>query len=175
MSEKYELAITQTLTQKYNKYDCISQLASYLPIFLQALEKFHVKDVVYSVEITKQGNIHFHGILNFCTREQQIECIEYYNLVYKTSLGFSMIKYITDRQGWLDYMQKDLKNTLNKLNAIYEHKYRQQKKCPLRVVNNQITFENVYNYKEFKKDNIIELLSNLNNINALEKKADEYC
>lgn len=74
-------------------------------------------------ELTKNCNIHFHGICDFqlgpvnlikrfydyfrCKCKNRYQC--------KCTLGFVNIKVIEDENGWIEYIKKDLKTTYDSI------------------------------------------------------------
>lgn len=74
------------------------------------------------VELTKQYNVHYHGIVDF----EYIKGIDYKKYIYdsfrneihKRRLGRPFVIDVFDFHGWKDYIIKDLISTYNSLNRF---------------------------------------------------------
>lgn len=119
------IAITQTL--KPNKYDMTAsmQLNNTEGTMIAFLEDI-AENWIYTIELTKQCNIHYHAIatvkhtvIGRCTTLNGILLkIEDIKRKYKDILGFTVIKRCHDTKGWMEYMTKDLTQTAEVLNMI---------------------------------------------------------
>lgn len=117
------IAITQTL--KPNKYDMTAsmQLNNTEGTMIAFLEEIG-ENWTYTIELTKQCNIHYHAIatvkntvIGKCsTMNGVILKIEDIKRKYKDTLGYTVIKRCHDTKGWVEYMTKDLTQTAEVLN-----------------------------------------------------------
>lgn len=119
----FRLAMTQTLLPKFHKQNIIIQLNTTRPVLFKWLTNFRVYIFTYTVELTKQGNVHYHGTVHFHNKIDMLEFQNYYNDCIKDILGFSLIKPITNLDNWTEYITKDLIQTRNRFQALYEHRY----------------------------------------------------
>lgn len=63
-------------------------------------------------ELTQNGNIHYHGIIDFIIIPNKSNMIRFKNSFRKETLfGFNNIKQIDNDLKWIEYISKDLKTT----------------------------------------------------------------
>lgn len=111
--ESVKYSFTITLKPNLFQYKAEEQYdKSYLTLVKHLMTLSKKFSVV--AELTKNYNIHYHGIITFTLHEKQKS-----NFMKKftdsfrknTCFGFVNIKQITDEQGWINYITKDLKIT----------------------------------------------------------------
>lgn len=62
-------------------------------------------------ELTQSMNVHYHGIIELGTSKRK-----FVNLFRNDKkFGFISCKEITNREGWVNYLRKDLKNSMEEL------------------------------------------------------------
>lgn len=95
-----------TATQQYDK------TATFLHDVLR-LNKFIGLTIV--CELTEAGNLHYHGFFRYPN-----QCLDRVNYIWKNVMkkhpkefGFSKIKLVDDHKGWVQYLIKDLKKTMD--------------------------------------------------------------
>lgn len=76
-------------------------------------------------ELTKNYNIHYHGIIQMPLRKNS-DCMKRFHDVFRNNrkLGFVNIKQIEDKPGWITYITKDLAQTRDQVNRppiIYDY------------------------------------------------------
>lgn len=111
-----EYSFTITIQPKYYK---LEPEAQYDLVIKHIKEKLStITDTVTMVaELTKNYNIHMHGLCTFYINPNKDNIKEWYkcwrNDIY---VGYSNIKQCTDKPGWLEYMSKDFERTMKSLN-----------------------------------------------------------
>lgn len=114
----YIYNITQTLKPFYHKYSIHKQYFGILPQYKKTLDFLYVTHAIIAVELTQAGNIHFHAQITSILPED--EFIQTYTILTK-SLGFSNLKLANSQQSqqtYLQYMQKDILNTVKMFNTL---------------------------------------------------------
>lgn len=118
---KKSIAVTITLNNDFiNSATPKSQVKiihKYLPKLLNSL----CKDYYMTLEFTKKGNCHIHGVVTFHDEDLEHNCICFKScltsLVYKEGskliriFGFSELKELFDITGWNTYISKDKEKT----------------------------------------------------------------
>jgi hypothetical protein len=105
-------AFTITLLPKFNKLTTRRQLHRTYEYVLEFLQP-HKVSLVY--ELTKQMNIHYHGIINFkySVIRDKVPILYWYNLLRRQStVGYTVLKPMEDEEGWKEYITKDVMITL---------------------------------------------------------------
>lgn len=102
------LALTLTIKPKFYSKDLAEQYT---------LVKEELKQCPFNkslvTEITKSGNLHFHGVINVPTvglRGTAKQAVHNYFKKCKV-IGFIYVKEMTDRKGWYSYCFKELDKT----------------------------------------------------------------
>lgn len=117
-----EYAFTITLQPKLHKHSIRHQLDctaySILPLFPHCL-------ITIVVELTKQYNVHYHGIIQFYKPllKGKTPLSYWYNkLRNHATIGFTCLKVIDDIENWKKYITKDIITTKEELNnTIYKN------------------------------------------------------
>lgn len=112
-------AFTLTINPKLFKSTIIHQL-NCTARSLQSL--FHHAKISTVIELTKNYNVHYHGIIQFHKAEMKDRTPEgywYNKLRNHPTLGYSVLKVMDQEEGWKEYILKDLPRTLLELEKSY--------------------------------------------------------
>lgn len=96
-----------------DQYDATSQEVLTKLLGLSYMSPDGKFDLTLVSELTKNYNIHYHGIIKMPLRNSKIHCMKRFTDEFRNSkqLGFVNIKQIDDEPGWIDYISKDLHST----------------------------------------------------------------
>lgn len=116
MARSVDYTFTITLQPKLYKQEPEQQYDLTYNHVRQTLVKI-AREFTLVSELTKNYNIHFHGIINFTS----VPKTDYRKLFYKvfrndTLVGFVNIKQMTDYPGWKEYISKDIKTFTESVN-----------------------------------------------------------
>jgi len=112
-------AFTLTINPKLHKSTIIHQL-NCTARSLQSL--MHHAKISTVVELTTNYNVHYHGIIQFHYMDIKNKTPESYwhnKLRNHPTLGYSMLKVMTDEEGWKNYILKDVPRTMAELKHSY--------------------------------------------------------
>lgn len=114
-----DYAITFTLRSTMYKYQIEVQKNKAhedIALFIKDLDACGI----ICTEITPNGNVHFHGLLNFRVYENIAKRIDFYVKDYfrrSKVIGFTCLKQITEFQGWIRYCLGEYSKTKDLLNS----------------------------------------------------------
>lgn len=114
MALSVDFSITVTLCPKLNRMDITKQYDYSAYEVEQTLKRIdYVDSLTLVAEITKNCNLHFHGIIKFNIEKHKHIIYKFKNDLkeYNFLIGFIDIKQITDFPGWKEYISKDLQTT----------------------------------------------------------------
>lgn len=117
MKESVKYSFTVTLQPKWFKFTATEQYdMTFTPLY-QILSSLSARFGCIA-ELTKAFNIHYHGVITFNLDENNKLYMKAFNDAFRKSLffGFVNIKQITDEQGWINYLKKDLLDTKKLIN-----------------------------------------------------------
>jgi hypothetical protein len=115
-------AITITLKPKWYKINASNQLARTATYILQALVSMGRFSITY--ELTPQGNIHYHGVIEFSQMwyMNKHPIMRWHNYWRRDEyVGFTCIKVMTDGEGWKKYVMKDVHRTNELLAGAFKY------------------------------------------------------
>lgn len=109
LSRTQSFAITITIRPKYFNLSIEDQLNKAEPDILTFLSDMNAHGII-TTEITKNGNLHFHGtidinLMNKYHKNIDFFCKDYFR--FSKNIGFICVKPITDEVQWLQYILKD--------------------------------------------------------------------
>lgn len=108
-----EYALTMTLKPSLFKLPLQEQIERSMVDIYKFMEYLTAEGLLIA-EITKNANIHYHGILTFNVRSKYSTYIEYHIkdlLRTSTKVGFICIKPVTEETKWKQYILKDISAT----------------------------------------------------------------
>lgn len=115
LSVKY--AFTLTLQPKLYKYKPEEQYdLTYMHV--TTLLKALISTVDVIAELTVNCNLHYHGVIQFKSfkKSQNLELLFRNTFRADKYIGFVNIRQLTDEEGWLEYITKDISHTRNSIN-----------------------------------------------------------
>lgn len=108
------MAYTQTLKPTAFKLKATEQLKTTFPLIKALVKETCAKACIY-VELTKTGNVHYHGTLTFFSDRHKFQFLD--STTIRQKLGFYMLKDIDNQSRWDDYCMKNLIETQRFLNC----------------------------------------------------------
>lgn len=113
LSRTMAFAITLTIRPKYFPLSLERQLDISEADILTFLSDMDSRGFIIA-EITKNANIHYHGIIDMNLQNRYHQKIDLYikdYFRYSNKIGFVCVKPITDEVRWSQYIMKDLNST----------------------------------------------------------------
>jgi len=98
LSNKDAFALTITYKRDYDIYED-EQLRS---ITKSALDYFNTKGYIFYPDIDNNGNRHYHGIIKMTLKDFALM-----KRYFTQEIGFIKKEYLSDIEGWYQYMRKD--------------------------------------------------------------------
>jgi len=117
-----EYAVTVTLLPKCRIYTTHEQYLKYANYILQIIDGlFPGNKLTMVCEMTKSYDLHFHGIITFdqsCIRSG-VNVPRWFRDKFRNHpiIGFVLLKVITEREIWIDYLKKDISHFQGDLNV----------------------------------------------------------
>lgn len=114
-SVKYAYTITlRSQLYKLNPEDQYDKTYLHIASLLKGL----ICTVDLVAELTRSCNIHYHGIIQFNNINSKQNLQLMFRNIFRSDkyVGFVDIKQITDEEGWLNYIIKDIPSTRNSIN-----------------------------------------------------------
>jgi len=112
-------AFTLTINPKLNKSTIVHQL-NCTARSLQAI--FHHAKISTVIELTPNYNVHYHGMIQFRKTEIKDKAPESYwynKLRSHPTIGYTVLKVLTDETKWVEYILKDVPRTQRELEKTY--------------------------------------------------------
>lgn len=101
-------AVTVTLPSTSRKLPAEAQFDKYKERFINCFFHFKVSAVC---ELTSNYDIHFHAVCSVKPEHYVSKPQKYLKDVFRAQFGFTCIKEVTDFDGWINYLKKDIDNT----------------------------------------------------------------
>lgn len=111
MAHSVKYAFTITLQPKMFKFDTQQQYDETKNIIVHKIKCLSSTfDII--AELTKNHNIHYHGIITFPLHKYKNNINKWYNHMRNdTVIGYTNIKQITEEEVWKEYISKDIHQT----------------------------------------------------------------